>query len=193
VNAVIDEAKHFLEATSSRRDELREKMDVAAARLAARTTLASAVGTDDGSIIDRLEQLGFTGESAKVIDLLPLIHVAWSDGRIQKGERATILAIVESRGIAPSSEACLLVEALLERRPSETFLAESLALLRDLSRASGRDASDVVDLCATVAESSGRLLGFGAGISRDERALVEHIATALGDAALEKFRARFGP
>jgi uncharacterized tellurite resistance protein B-like protein len=188
---VDDEVAPFSQMTASRREALREKMDAAATRLAQRKSIARAVGTDDQSIVDRLEQLGFTGESAQVIDLLPLVHVAWSDGRVQRGERAKILGILEARGLAPTSEASLLIETLLERRPSETFLAESLALVRDLAGKSGRDLSDIVDLCATVASASGRLFGIGSGVQAAERELIQQIAEALGKSAQERFRERF--
>src|SRR5215510_7691482 len=102
-----DESEHFLEATSSRRIELRERADESAGRLAKRRAIEQTAGTDDAAIVDRIEQLGFNGESIKVLDLLPLIHVAWADGRIQKSERALILSILEQRGIPPRSDASL--------------------------------------------------------------------------------------
>lgn len=187
-----DESQHFLEATSSRRVELRDKVDAAAGRLAKRRAIEQTAGTDDAAIVDRLEQLGFNGESIKVLDVLPLIHIAWADGRIQKSERALILSIVEQRGIPPRSDASLLVEALLEARPSETFLAESLALLVDLAAKTGANKDDVVDLCAKVAEAGGGLLSFGAKTTDSERALIKDVASALGEGALARFKEKFG-
>jgi hypothetical protein len=186
-----DESEHFLEATSSRRIELRDKGDDGAVRLAKRRAIESSVGTDDAAIVDRIEQLGFNGESIKVLDLLPLIHVAWADGRIQKSERALILAILEQRGISPRSDASLFVEALLEARPSETFMAESLALIVDLTKKTGANKDDIVDLCAKVAEAGGGLVSFGAKTTDAERTLIEDVARALGDGAVQRFREKF--
>jgi uncharacterized tellurite resistance protein B-like protein len=188
----IDDKSHFLTATAARRAELLAKVDSAAERLAARQAIATALGTADQDIVDRIEQLGLSGDSARILDVLPLVHVAWADGRVQKEERAAVLAVLERRGIAPNSDACLLIEALLEKRPSETFLAQSLALVRDLAARSGTETADIVDLCARVAEASGGLLGFGARTNDHERALIEEVAKALGDTAQERFRARFG-
>jgi hypothetical protein len=187
-----DESEHFLEVTSSRRVELREKADESAGRLAKRRAIEQSAGTGDAGIVDRIEQLGFNGESIKVLDLLPLIHVAWADGRIQKSERALILSILEQRGIPPRSDASLFIEALLEARPSETFLAESLALLVDLAAKTGANRDDIVDLCAKVAEAGGRLMSFGAKTTETERTLIRDVAAALGDGALERFREKFG-
>ncbi len=183
-----DERRHFLSETAERRGIIRGKLDDAAARLARREALAGTVGTREESVLDRIEQLGFTGDSARVLDLLPLVHVAWADGRVQKAERAAILAIVEQRGIAPDSEASLLIESLLEARPSETFLAETLTLLRDLGGKAGGATKDIVGLCEKVAQASGGLLGLGKKTSDEERALIARIAEILGDAAVESFR-----
>ena|ERR1041385_1262777 len=186
-----DESRHFLELTSSRRAELRDRADAAAARLSKRRSIEASVGTDDASIVDRIEQLGFDGESIRVLDLLPLVHVAWADGRIQRKERALILSILEARGIPPDSDASLFVESLLETRPSETFLAESLALLVDISAKTGEGKDDIVELCAKVAEAGGALLSFRGRTTEAERALIGEVARALGDGAVERFRERF--
>jgi hypothetical protein len=186
-----DESQHFLESTASRRAELRERGDVGAERLAKRRAIEASTGTDDATIVDRIEQLGFNGESIKVLDILPLVHVAWADGRIQRSERALILSVLEKRGIPAQSDATLFVEALLESRPSETFLAESLSLLADLAGRTGAKKDDIVDLCAKVAEAGGGLFPFGTRTTDAERALIGEVARALGDGAVERFRTRF--
>lgn len=187
-----DESEHFLEATASRRAELRDKADAAAGRFAKRRAIESSVGTDDAGIVDRIEQLGFNGDSIRVLDVLPLVHVAWADGRIQKGERALILSVLEKRGIPPRSDASLFIESLLEARPSETFLAESLALLVDLAQKTGANRDDIVELCAKVADAGGGLLAFGARTTDAEKTLIGDVARALGDGAVARFRERFG-
>lgn len=187
----FDESEHFLEATASRRAELRERADGAAGRLAKRRAIQASVGTDEASIVDRIEQLGFTGESIRVLDVLPLVHVAWADGRIQRRERALILSLLEARGIPARSDASLFVEALLETRPSETFLAESLALLVDIAAKTGANKDDIVDLCAKVAEAGGGLLPFGEKTTDAERALIGDVARALGASAVARFRDHF--
>lgn len=187
-----DESQHFLAETASRRAELRGKADAAAASLSKRRGIEATVGTDDAGIVDRIEQLGFNGDSIRVLDVLPLIHVAWADGRIQRSERALILSILEKRGIPAGSDANLFIESLLEARPSETFLTESLSLLVDLARKTGANQDDLVDLCAKVAEAGGGLMSFGSKTTETERALIADVARALGDGAVERFRAVFG-
>jgi uncharacterized tellurite resistance protein B-like protein len=127
--------------------------------------------------------LGFTPDSARVLDVLPLVHVAWADGKIQEAERNAVLAVLETRKISPASDAWLLIEALLETRPSETYLAQSLQLLKLLGHSSGADPRTIVELCTVVAEASGALFGIGAKVTQAERELIARIAAALGSDA----------
>ena len=183
---------HFLPGTRGRRAALRAQIDEASARLANREAIARTVGSSELTLLDRIEQLGFTGDSARVLDLLPLIHVAWADGKTDQRERATILTIVDQRGIAKDSDAALLIESLLEERPSETFLSESLALVQDLAAKQGNDGKRLVDLCIDIGEASGGLFGFGERVSEAEYALIQRIADTFGEGAQATLLSRLG-
>jgi uncharacterized tellurite resistance protein B-like protein len=187
-----DEEGHFLPDTQGRRGELRERLDAASARAQNRKTIADAVGSEESALLDRLEQLGFTGDSARVLDLLPLVHVAWADGKVDRRERAAVLAVVDHRGIGKDSDACLLIEALLEQRPSETFMAESFALVHELAAKRANDGKSLVALCVDVAQASGGLLGFGNRVDDAEYELIQRIADAFGEEAQAAVLARLG-
>ena len=61
---------------------------------------------DDGdgpTMRERMKKLRFDGACASAFDLLPLIHVAWADGVIQSGERATILGVLETMSLSAST------------------------------------------------------------------------------------------
>ena len=189
----IDKDRYFLAKHSERREALRAKLNAAADELSQRTDIAETLKVQDAELIERIVALGFNGDSARVLDLLPLIYVSWADGRVQHDERAAILAIVEERGIEPESDACLLVESLLEHRPSETFLGESLSVLRALTASETEKPETLVDLCFRVAEASGGLLGLGNRTSAAERDLIAQIADALGESATAHFKARQRP
>ena len=182
----------FPASTRARRMALRSRLDAASERLANRKAIADTIGSEEQSLVDRIEQLGFTGDSARVLDVLPLVHVAWADGRTDQRERAAVLAVLKERGIAKDSDAGVLIESLLEERPSETFLAESLSLLRDLAAKNGNDGKSLVDLCIDVSEASGGLLGFGDRVNKAEYELIERIASAFGEAAQAQLLARLG-
>jgi uncharacterized tellurite resistance protein B-like protein len=167
------------------RAALRSRIDTGAQQLSSQISLADVVGTDDEEVLQSLELLGFNPDSARVLDVLPLVHVAWADGKIQDAERRAVLAVLEGRGVSRGSDAWLLIETLLEARPSETYLAQSLQLLRFLSRSGGTDPKNIVELCTRVAEASSSLFGLGAKVNAEERSLIARIASALGEGASE--------
>lgn len=187
-----NEDRYFTSQSAERRKNLRDKLDKVAKQLEEKTAIATTLATDDASLVDRIHALGFDGDSVRVFDLLPLIHVSWADGKVQRKERATILAVLEKRGIEPGSEASTLVETLLEMPPSEAFMKASMELLRDLLSAKGQTAGDLVDLCVSVADASGGLLGIGNRIAEEERDLIRGIAETLGNNAQEQFKKRLG-
>lgn len=142
-----------------------------------------------GSLSQRIAALGFEGERLKVFDLLPLVHVAWADGSVSRKERAAILDVVKARGITEGSDAFTTIAALLEERPSQDFIDQSLGLLREA--VGGARAASIVDLCVKVADAGGGFLNMGT-ISAVERDMIAAIAGRLGDAAVAQFERQFG-
>jgi tellurite resistance protein len=185
-----EEEAYFKRREIEQRRKLREKLDAAAHELAEKHAIAHSVATSDMSLAERIKALGFSGATARVFDLLPLVHVAWADGTVHKNERAEILGVLEARGIAPGSEGFQLVESLLEERPSDDYMSESLAVLKELVGQGGARA-DLVGLCEQVAAAAGGFLGLGGKVSGEERALIEEIAGHLGGGA-EKVRQSLG-
>jgi uncharacterized tellurite resistance protein B-like protein len=189
-----EEEAYFKAREIEQRRKLREQLEAAAHELAEKQAIAASLKTADSSIglalAERVKALGFSGATARVFDLLPLVHVAWADGTVQKGERAAILRVLELRGVAPGSEGFQLMESLLEERPSDEYMSESLAVLKELVGQGGRGA-EMVDLCEQVATASGGFLGLGGKVSGEERALIDEIAQQLGGGA-EGFRKSLG-
>ena len=179
-----EEEKYFHQQELERRKDKRRQLERAASEAAERRKVAATLATDDESLIARIRELGFDGDTARVLDLLPLVHVAWADGSVSANERRAISSILAQREIAAGSEGALLIEALMDERPSDTFLSETLDLLRALG---GTKGASVVDLCIQVADASGGLFGLGEKISDEERALIAEIAAGLGDTAHSKF------
>jgi len=182
------EKLYFKADDAKRREEMREKLAKAAKVVGDRQAIAKTLEVDDEELVSEMQELGFDGDSARVFDLLPLIRVSWADGKIQRNERATILAVLEARKIEPGSQAALLVETLLESPPAGEYMDVSLMLLRELLASRGQQAADVVDLCVKVADASGGLLGLGSRISSEEKTLMGQIAATLGDDAQAHFQ-----
>ena len=185
-----EEEKYFAHVEFERRTKVQRKLDAAAQEAMERRKMAAALNGASESLVDRLRALGFDGETAKVLDILPLVHVAWADGSVAARERAAILQLLDIKGVAANSEGYHLITALLAKRPSEAFLDETLGLLAEVARQHGGQAETVVDLCVLVAEAHQGLFGFGRTVSSDEREMIERIASKLGDAAVDEAHKR---
>ena len=187
------EEKYFQDVEREARRKLREKLERNAVDLEQQEKIAKSMNTDDLSVAERVKALGFDGDSARVFDLLPLVHVAWADGSIQRGERAAILRILESRGIEPESEAYRTIESLLEERPSDSYMKQSLAVLRQLTGGTSERSQEIVDMCIEIAASAGGFLGvLGKRIGDEEKQLIEEITRELGNTAADTFRNDLG-
>jgi tellurite resistance protein len=178
-----NESAYFQKRDQELREQLREQLDKAAGELQTDQESTKL------SLSERIAALGFTGDKLKVFDLLPLIHVAWADGSVSRKERSAILDVLGGRGILPGSDAFRTVESLLEERPSDAFLNQSLAILKEA--VGGARAANIVDLCVQVAGASGGFLNMGT-ISEEERASIESIAQQLGGAAVAEFHKQLG-
>jgi tellurite resistance protein len=137
---------------------------------------------DDADLAMSLQGLGLGRDNYRAVVLLPLIEVAWSDGRIQRAERRRIAQIARRYGIEPSSE---WLDRWLKRRPSKkAFFAARTVLLALMARAGKSDVpvesvEQVLDLCLWVAEAAGGLFGLAFTVSRTERDCIEQIAASL--------------
>ena len=131
-SGVSSDASIFSPASSGTRAKLRERIeadtlafrkggrkrggDPAAARAADRA-VGDVLCTDDLKLAAEVRALGFDAKTARLLDLLPLICVAWADGKIQRGERAQIFRVLRVRGESAGSPGWMLFETLLEERP----------------------------------------------------------------------------
>src|SRR5690606_680161 len=107
-------------------------------------------------------------------------------------ERAAILRILDTRGIHPGTEAFSMMESLLEERPSDAYMKQSLEVLRQVTGGLSDRAQSIVDMCIEIAASSGGMLGLGKRIGDDEKAQIAEIVSTLGDTASDQFRKDLG-
>jgi tellurite resistance protein len=182
----IDEP--FSEQGAGEREKVRVALHESALALQ-RDRIAGETGTGPiPTIAERIHSLGFEDEAEGVFDLLPLVLVAWADGKVRPAERGLILNILQIRDLA-RGKAFTTLEALLEEQPSQTYVEESLAVLKELVRSDPARAQTIVGLCVLVAEAAGGFLGFRS-VSAQERAEIERIAEALGEETPAAVRTR---
>src|SRR5688500_14013322 len=114
---------------------------------------------DDRELTEALAGLGLDRKNHRAVALLPLVEVAWADGRVQRAEKKLIGEIARRYGVEPGDA---WLQRWLAKRPSPTtFLAARTVLLALMAR-SGRsdvkapdDLDELLDLCVGVAEAAG--------------------------------------
>lgn len=135
--------------------------------------LSAATGIRDHALLERLIDVGLGAETVVALALVPLVEVAWVDGRIQPKERQAVLEAAAESGIETGSPAYELLSDWLEHRPDPVLVQSWREFVSGLCAELGDDARrtlelDVMGRARRVAEAAGGLLGV-ASVSGAER------------------------
>ena len=122
--------------------------------------------------------------------VVPLVEVAWADGRITQRERQMILDSLVGMNIPNSEENLRTLADWLDLRPDDSFFAQALHEIRNEIASGGLDVGteqkyDIVSRCTLVAEASGDEIGSagdGLRICDEEIETVKQIARILNGA-----------
>jgi tellurite resistance protein len=133
-----------------------------------------------------LAELKIPREAYRVVMLMPLVYVAWADGKVQSKERATILKIAEEHGLLDHGGREAL-ERWLTIAPTKAQLRADLKLLNELCKSEQRLArefdGDGVQLllawCQDVADAAGGMLGLVSARKEGELAALKTISAEL--------------
>jgi hypothetical protein len=132
-------------------------------------------------LLQQLHHLGIDRRNLRALPLLPLVEVAWADGRIQDAERGYI----EQKAVEHklSEEDRLMLGNWFSHQPSLGYTQSAHTALSWLRRhgdpaLSPTMLTSVVDDARKVAEAAGGLLGFGR-VCRAEREALARLATEL--------------
>ena len=174
----LDDRGRALENQFFQKEEARK---IAALREAqekaeAKEGLRRASGIDDDGVLDELVEIGISAATLAAISLVPLVHVAWADERIQDNERDAILQGAHGKGIEEGSGAYELLAGWLKEKPGkELFAAWSdyiKALEEQLTAAQLQILRrQVLDRARAVAAAAGGFLGLKTISDSEERAL----------------------
>ena len=151
---------------------------------ASRDALAKASGITNPAVLDRLLALGVHAETVAALSLVPLVEVAWADGKLDARERQTIVEHLPDAGITAGSSAFALLEAWLERRPDRKLLDAWTQLVRAICEQFSADEasrlqSDLLQRARKVAGASGGVMGIGSKVSSAEAAMLRELERAF--------------
>lgn len=145
-----------------------------------------------------LAELKIPRDAYRLVMLLPLVYVAWADGKIQGQERKLILGIAEDRGLLEHGGRETL-EYWLSVPPSEAQLRTNLRILNELCRRQDQLGEEfnadseqlLLAWCQDVADAAGGLLGLRSARHAAEAEALKKISAALDIGSAKNWRALF--
>ena len=146
--------------------------------------LATASGIGDDEVLDQLVAADITGETLTALVLIPVVLVAWADGKMAEKERIAILAASEIRGVVAESAGHALLVSWLDELPDRAALSDAwtgytrlvIDRLHDNARSQFRSA--VLDRARRVALAAGGILGL-LSVSESEQKVIDDLEAAL--------------
>ena len=144
-----------------------------------------------------LAELKIPRENYRLVMMLPMVYVAWADGKIQAAERKLIMQIAADRGLLEKGGRETL-DQWLSVAPSTARLQTDLAILNELCSSHSTTDDDfdadcsqlLIAYCQDVADAAGGMLGLKPARNEPEQAALKLIATALDIKSARNWRAR---
>jgi len=135
-------------------------------------------------VLDKLIELDIRPEVVASLSVVPLVEVAWADGRIEERERAAIMEAAAAGGLSKGSPDYELLGCWLAHRPGSELLeawthyVEGLCeLMQPEERESLRAA--LVERARRVAEAAGGFLGLTSPVSKAEQQVLDRLDKAF--------------
>jgi hypothetical protein len=146
--------------------------------------LAKVSGIKNDVILQKLVDLNVRPETLASITLVPLVEVAWADGKVDEAEKKSVLTAVERLGFLRGSTDYELVVQWMTHKPSpallEAWLHYITGLCEELSKEEKAKLKDeLIGHTREVAMASGGFLGLGNKISREEAAILSKLEGAF--------------
>lgn len=168
----------FLAKEIAERERLRQAASKEESRTQTREELRSRTGLPEPQI-EELEALGFTGDTVSLLPLVPVLRVAWAEGRVTDAERTALINLARARHIEDGSAADQQLKDWLTHRPTDELFASAghlIAAILSGANVENLSADDLVKYCEVIASASGGMFGIHR-ISAEERALIASIAS----------------
>ena len=153
-------------------------------RRAARAALAAASHITDDALLDQLMALGISADTLIALSLVPLVEVAWADGKVEDSEKRPILEAARADGMEETSVGSRLLENCLSERPQarlrsmwKEYIKSVCATLSPEQRDTLK--TDLLRRARSVAEATGGFMGLGPTVSTKEEALLAEIGAAF--------------
>lgn len=176
-----EEEEFFQREDAAKKAKMRREQQLEALRQEERTEIAETLDTTE-EIADEALSLGFDAETARVLPLVPLIQVAWADGKVTRRQRDKVKTKAEKFGVEEDTPAYEFLDMLLEEQPTGVFFERVNQVIRSIvdENVEGDIRSNVLGWSKKVAEASGGFFGLTNPISKNERKVLDEFAELFG-------------
>ena len=174
------EDRFFLEQDRILVEKLRELRKMEENRQA----LSAVSGITNQKVLQKLVELGIQAEIVASLAVVPLVEVAWADGRIEEKERKAVMEASTANGLAKGSPDHALLERWLVHRPEPELLeawTHYIEGLCELMAPEEREAlkTELIDRARRVADAAGGFLGLTSRISEAEQRMLDTLSQAF--------------
>jgi hypothetical protein len=163
--------------------KLREKQALLERMKETKEALREASGITDDAVLQKLVELNVRPDTLTSLSLVPLIEIAWADGKVAREEKEAILFAVEKFGWAKESIDYAVLERWLDRRPDEGLLDAWVQYIKNIcAKMTAEEVAhfknEIMDHAIAVARAHGGFLGIGS-ISEQERKMLAVLESAF--------------
>jgi DNA-binding phage protein len=148
-----------------------------------RKELANTAGVSDEQVLARLFEAGMTPATLTAMAVVPLVAIAWADGKLEEAERDQVLRYARSLDLG--QEATSLLTSWLVAEPEPALFEIWIEYVRNLLPQLDEPARDQLKAttcmrAAAVAEAAaGEPYGVGRQISAEEQSVLRRIEAAF--------------
>ena len=146
-------------------------------------TLSKVSGIVNKAVLKELVALNIRPEILSALCLVPIIEVAWADGKIDENERRAILDGARKNGFGEDHE---ILTVWLQRKPQPSLMDAWKTYMSGLCEVVGHDSlaalkADILEHTRMVAAASGSILGLTNPISESEKAVLDSVASFFAE------------
>ncbi len=149
-----------------------------------REELSTVTGIQDRAVLDDLLEMGIAPVTLASVGLIPLVAVAWADGKMEERERDAVMRAARETGLSENPKALELVNDWLNRQPGPQLLnawKEYVGAMRQTMDAAALEQikKSVIGRAQKVAEAAGGFLGIVNTVDPAEREVIKQLTEAF--------------
>lgn len=144
------------------------------------------LGIKDDEILEELHELQMTTNSLCALSIVPLVQVAWADGKIDEKEKEAIMKAAVENGVKKGEDSYELLQDWLFHEPSANLYIVwknyAKSLFTSISKKKRENFKRcIIDRAKEVADASGGFLGLTNRVSKSERIVLDKLEETFSE------------